>query len=228
MSVEKVDDYAMNAPKPYVEPEPEQESDEDKMDELKIEPVENEDIFIRPKEKIVNAPKPRVKRPMSEKQKAHLQNLISRNKQRAEDKKEKLREKLQKKEEKKQLLKEKRLQKKLQKEQEQPKQSPFVNDLRKVDKSPSKTGYYNDMERMFGLFSSFQEKQSQRNEELINKRVEERLNKNKGNREKPYNNTDYRDRPAPVKQKPKPQAYKIDFSQYSHSTGFNPDKPYGY
>ena len=255
------DDYNMNKPivqsnleiKPVEEIQNKEEETEETETEINLEPIEKDDIFEKPKQKIVDVPKSKPRREMSEKQKKHLQNLIAKNKQRALEKKQKLEEKLKKKE----LAKQKRLEKKREKEMKQKEQeiqyrekpigqtkineNHFVNDLRKVDKRESKTDYYNDMEKMFGLFTRFQESQASRNEKIIERRVQEELQKRQRGRKvreyvessddetQQYNTTKtYQRRQQSRQEKQKPQSYTIDFSQYSHGGGYNRSNPYGF
>ncbi len=250
------DDYNMNKPiiqsNLEIKPIEEIQKEETEETEINLEPIEKDDIFEKPKQKIVDAPKSKPRREMSEKQKLHLQNLIAKNKQRALDKKQKLEEKLKKKE----LAKQKRLEKKRQKEMKQKEQeiqyrekpigqtkineNHFVNDLRKVDKRESKTNYYNDMEKMFGLFTRFQETQQSRNEKIIEKRVQEELQKRQRGRKvreyvqssddetQQYNTTRTYQQRQTRQEKPKPQSYTIDFSKYSHGGGYNKSNPFGF
>ena len=243
MSLELVEDYSMNAPKPQIIQEnpiiiEENEESDDNTTELKLDLIEKQDIFIKPKQKIIDVPKQKEKRSMSDKQKLHLQNLISRNKQRALDKKQKLQEKIKKKEDKaRERLEKKRLQNENNKIKIPVKQkviktteNNFVNDLRNVDKRESKTSYYNDMEKMFGLFTKFQQNQSARNEDIINRRVQAELNKKQSNNRyiEPKQQQQQQQQQKQEQDKSKPQSYKIDFSQYSFGGSSNNDNQYGY
>ena len=254
----QVENYNLNKPPPAAVEEPVLENEtkeepvveepvvEDK-NELDIQPIEKDDIFERPKIINNNNVKPKKKREMSEKQKAHLQKLIEKNKQRALEKKQKELEKERKKEEKRKLrlekLKEKNklkiTEKKVGKTVLKPVQQEnnFVNQLRSVDsnKSQSRNNYYSDMERFFGLFTKIQEK----NEEIINKRVEQELNKRTYKKKNIYDNEEIefvRRHPSRKTAPPQPQqlnrqestSYKIDFSQYSHGSGYNKGNPYGF
>jgi len=253
----QVENYNLNKPAVVEEPVVENETKEEpvieepvvqnEQNELEIQPIEKDDIFERPKIINNNNVKPKKKREMSEKQKAHLQKLIEKNKQRALEKKQKELEKERKKEEKRKLrlekLKEKNklkiTEKKVGKTVLKPVQQEnnFVSELRRLDinKSQSRNNYYNDMEKIFGLFTRFQEK----NEEIINKRVELELNKRTYKKKNIYNNEEIefvRRHPSRKTAPPQSQqlnrqestSYKIDFSQYSHGSGYNKGNPYGF
>ena len=59
MSLELVEDYSMNAPKPQIIQEnpiiiEENEESDDNTTELKLDLIEKQDIFIKPKQKIID------------------------------------------------------------------------------------------------------------------------------------------------------------------------------
>lgn len=237
MSLIEKDNYDMNMPKPAEEVkqvDDNENSESEFNEDLKIEPMEKEDIFIKPKQKIINQPKTKKKREMSEKQKLHLQNLIKKNKERSLLKKEKLKKTIKKK----QPVKKQPPLKKKQSTAPAPAQEQvgtnFVNDLRQVDKRPSKTDYYNDMEKMFGLFTRFQESQNKRNEEIIEKRVQAELQKRappkikKISRQTSRYNIDEDFNDLQKKTKEKPISYNIDFTEFTQNRGYNRSNPYGF
>ena len=191
MSIEK-DNYSLNMPKPVVEPNDINSDDDLTIDETKKEyknpldikpivPLEKREIFKKPIKKIVNEKKEKPKREMSEKQKKHIENLIKKNKERAEKKKALLLEKQKKKEEKLRLKREKANLKTIPK-QVLPKKEEPKHIINKQEEQP-KNNYLSDMDKMLSMFQKYTDMNNKKQEELINKRinleVEKRINSRK-------------------------------------------------